>query len=436
MNQCATCQQTKYEPQKPPRLLQPIPIPSAIWEDLSIDFITGLPPSQGYTAILVVVDRYSKGAHFGSLPTHHMAHKVASLFVDMVCKHHGFPRSLISDRDALFLSNFWRELFRLSGTKLRMSTAYHPQSDGQTEVVNRVLEQYLRSFVHHRPHQWSRYLSLAEWSYNTTVHSSTGLTPFEVTYDKPPPSLLDYIRGTSSIDAVDSMLTDRTEIHRTLVRRLHKAQELMTASANKHHCDLQFSVGDWAYVRLRPYRQKSLALTYSKLSKRYYGPYQITERIGAVAYRLQLPSSSRIHPVFHISLLKRHQGPLPVTPATLPSSAVDHHPLVTPLAFLDWQWDTTVTPAVRKVLVQWTGLPPEDASWELWSDVQQAFNLEDEVPFEGVGDDSNIQTTEHIEDAVPNNTQSNQEEFIVTNSKSSHRPKRNTHRPKYLTDFI
>ena len=351
----------------------------------------------------------------------------------MVCKHHGFPRSLISDRDALFLSSFWRELFKLSGTKLRMSTAYHPQSDGQTEVVNRVLEQYLRSFVHHKPHHWSRFLSLAEWSYNTTVHTSTGYTPFEVTYGKAPPSLIDYVRWTSPIDAVDSMLTDRTELHNTLLRRLRKAQEFMTTSANKHRRDLQFSVGDWAYVKLRPYRQKSVAPAYSKLSKRYYGPYQVIERIGSVAYRLQLPPSSRIHPVFHVSLLKRHQGPLSLTSAALPPSSVEHHPLVTPLAFLDWQWDTSVTPAARKVLVQWAGLPPENASWESWSDVKHTFNLEDEVPFEGEGDDSNIQITEHIETAaVPNYTTDNKEEFTAMNSRS----KRDTHRPKYLADYV
>jgi len=134
----------------------------AVWEDISLDFITGLPSFQSYSVILVVVDRFSKAAHFGMLPTNFSAVKVVELFASMVCKLHGMPKSIISDRDPLFMSNFWKELFQMSGTKLRMSSAYHPQSDGQTEAVNKVLEQYLRAFVHVEPKLWGKYLHWAE----------------------------------------------------------------------------------------------------------------------------------------------------------------------------------------------------------------------------------------------------------------------------------
>ena len=140
VQECVECQRTKYTTRLPAGLLQPLPIPDKVWDDLSMDFITGLPNSHGYTTILVVVDRLSKQAHFGALPKKYSAAKVADLFAHMVCKLHGLPRSIVTDRDALFLSVFWRELFALSGTTLRRSTAYHPQSDGQTEVVNRVLQ--------------------------------------------------------------------------------------------------------------------------------------------------------------------------------------------------------------------------------------------------------------------------------------------------------
>lgn len=137
-----------------------------------MDFITHLPSSHGFATILVVVDRFSKGVHLGALPTHYTAYKVANLFLEVVCKHHRFPISIISNRNPIFISSFWSELFKLSGTSLCMSTAYHPQMDGQTEVMNRTLEQYLRSFVHQQPTEWHRFLALAEWSYNTSQHSS------------------------------------------------------------------------------------------------------------------------------------------------------------------------------------------------------------------------------------------------------------------------
>ena len=149
--QCMDCQSVKYETKRVAGLLCPLPVPHRPWDDLSLDFIVGLPPYHGHTVILVVVDRFSKGIHLGMLPTAHTAHSVACLFMDIVGKIHGMPRSLVSDRDPLFVSRFWPELFRLSGTQLRMSSAYHPQSDGQTEVLNRVIEQCLRSFVHRRP---------------------------------------------------------------------------------------------------------------------------------------------------------------------------------------------------------------------------------------------------------------------------------------------
>jgi len=161
VKECKICQQIKSTTRRPAGLLQPLPIPAGVWEDLSMDFITHLPSSHGFTVILVIVDRYSKGVHLGALPTGFSAFKVASLFLELVCKHHGFPRSIVSDRDPVFLSSFWKELFRLSGTRLRMSTAYHLQTDGQTEVMNRVLEQYLRSFVHSQQTSWYRYLALA-----------------------------------------------------------------------------------------------------------------------------------------------------------------------------------------------------------------------------------------------------------------------------------
>ena len=129
-----------------------------------MDFIVGLPAYRGNTCILVIVDHFSKGMHLGILPSCHMAQTVAQLFMELVGKLHGMPRSIISDRDPLFVNKFWQALFLLSGTKLRMSSAYHPQTDGQTEVATRIIEQYLRAFVHRKPQSWGRFLLWTEWS--------------------------------------------------------------------------------------------------------------------------------------------------------------------------------------------------------------------------------------------------------------------------------
>ncbi|GAU26218.1 hypothetical protein TSUD_354400 [Trifolium subterraneum] len=334
---CATCQQTKSSNHLPYGLLNPLPVPERVWEDISLDFIVGLPSFQTHTVVLVVVDRLSKTAHFGSLPTHFTAAKVADLFAQMVCKLHGMPKSIVSDRDPIFLSNFWKELFRLNGTKLRMSTAYHPQSDGQTEIVNKVLQQYLRCFVHDKPKLWGQFLHWAEWHYNTAVHTSTGLSPYQVVYGRTPPALTEYIPGTSKLQAVDAMLNDRETVLELLRNKLLKAQTVMKEYADQKRVPHQFKVGDLVFVKLRPYRQNSvLGRRFHKLSKRYYGPFKLIRAIGDVAFELELPSSSKIHHVFHVSQLKPCFGDMDVA-VDLPSDTIDNQPCIKPMVILDWR---------------------------------------------------------------------------------------------------
>lgn len=167
-------------------MLNSLPVPCWPWEDLSLDFITGLPSFHGNTAILVVVDQFSKRIRLGMLPTHHTLLLMATMFIDIVRKLHGMPRSLVLDRDLLFISRFWQELFRLSGTRLRMSLAYHPQMDRQTKVLNHVVEQYLHAFIHKKPTSWGKLLNWVEWSYNTSWHFGSGVSPYEITFGKKP----------------------------------------------------------------------------------------------------------------------------------------------------------------------------------------------------------------------------------------------------------
>ena len=189
---CLVCQQTKYSTQAPAGLLQPLPVPSLVWDEVTMDFITNLPPSRNFTIIMVVVDRLTKSAHFEALPTQFTAAKSAEVFVTIVVKIHGFPSSIISDRDLVFMSKFWQTLFQLSGTSLRHSTAYHPQTDVQSEVVNRGLEQYLRAFTNKKPHSWISFLGWAEFCYNSSYHSGLKMTPFKALFGRPPPIIPAY----------------------------------------------------------------------------------------------------------------------------------------------------------------------------------------------------------------------------------------------------
>ena len=231
---CLVCQQIKYSTQVLTGLLQPLPIPSLVWDELIMDFITGLPLSRGFEVILVVVDRLSKSAHFGALPSQFTAVKTTSLFTDMVVKLHGFPSSIISDCDPIFMNNFWQKLFELSRTQLRHSATYHSQTDGQSEVVNRGFEQYLRAFTQDKPQTWFSFLGWAEFCYNTSYHSSLRMTPFQALYGRLSPTIPSYSKGFTSIQALEDMLMERDSMLCSLKENLRQAQHRMAQKANLH----------------------------------------------------------------------------------------------------------------------------------------------------------------------------------------------------------
>lgn len=192
VTECLICQQNKTLGASPAGLLQPLEVPDRILEEITMDFVEGLPKSWGLDTILVIVDRLSKAAHFICLKHPFTAKDVAEMFVKEVVRLHGFPKSIVLDRDKIFLSNFWSELFRLQGTKLCRSTTYHPQSDGQSEVVNKSVELYLRCFCCEQPKKWSHWISWAEYWYNTTYNSAIGMNLFQAVYGREPPPLLTY----------------------------------------------------------------------------------------------------------------------------------------------------------------------------------------------------------------------------------------------------
>ncbi|KAJ3684022.1 hypothetical protein LUZ61_013186 [Rhynchospora tenuis] len=319
VKECDNCQQNKVENIKPPGLLQPLPIPEDAWNSVSMDFITGLPKSEGKEIILVVVDRLTKYAHFMSMKHPYKASDVAQLFLENVYKLHGLPQNIVSDRDPVFTSLFWQEIMGTLGVKLNMGTAYHPQSDGQTERVNQCIEGYLRSMLLNQPKQWTKWLSLAEFWYNTNYYSSLKTTPFQALYGYAPPQLPLGVPPKCSVEGVGDVLRKRHQWIMELREQLKKSQDRMKKFADERRSERKFKVGDWVYLKLQPYRQVTLkGRSNQKLSPRYYGPFEVLEKNGGVAYKLNLPDGSMIHPVFHVSQLRLKLGEGQVVAPALP----------------------------------------------------------------------------------------------------------------------
>lgn len=197
---------------------------------------------------------------------------------------------LFSDRDKIFTSHLWKELFTLSGTQLSMSSAYHPQSDDQTERVNQCIEAYLRCFIHSCPTKWSEWLHLVEYWYNTCYHSSLQHTPFEILYGHAPLHFgIDPTSACTSSD-LEAWLSQRKAVNALLQQQLLRAQQCQKTRADKHRSECQFEVGDRVWLKLQPYAQTSVkSCICQKLSYRYFGPYEIEAKIGSVAYKLKLP---------------------------------------------------------------------------------------------------------------------------------------------------
>ena len=220
---CDTCQRYKSEHLHPAGLLLPLPVPSGVWSDLGLDFVEALPRVGGKSVILTVVDRFSKYCHFIPLAHPYTAESVAQAFFADMVRLHGVPQSLVSDRDVVFTSTFWRALMRLMSTNLHMTTAFHPQSDGQTEAANRVIVMYLRCFTGDRPRQWVRWLPWAEYVYNTAYQTSLRDTPFRVVYGRDPPTIRSYEPGETRVPAVARKMADREEFLADVCYRLEQA---------------------------------------------------------------------------------------------------------------------------------------------------------------------------------------------------------------------
>lgn len=423
---CRTWQQAKPERHPPACLLQPLPIPSEPWETTTMDFIDVLPQSRQFNCILVVVDKLTKYAHFIPLRHPYTASKVVELFVDNIYRLHSMPAALISDRDPVFTSQFWRAVFQATGTQLKMSTANHPETDGQTERVNQSVECYLRCFISDHPQHWSKWLSLCEFWYNTKWHSSLGKSPFELLYGRKPRYFGITASDQVASSDIEQWLAEREVVMASARQHFLRMQQRMKFQADKNRHERVFAVGDEVFLRLQPYIQSFVVKRANhKLAFNFFGPYKIVERIGEVAYKLELPPTSRVHPVFHVSQLKPCIGPHQQVLSQLPPST-DIFQI--PVAVLGQRVRQAGFRTVPQALVHWSGMPEDQATWEDIDSLRQQFPTAPawgQAGFQGEGI-VNDPATPSSSGAAQDNVEPSQAE--------GERPVIRKRAPKWLTD--
>ncbi|KAK1595957.1 hypothetical protein QYE76_059204 [Lolium multiflorum] len=309
-NRCTTCLQAKST-SNPHGLYIPLPIPYAPWSDISMDFVLGLPRTKhGHDSIFVVVDRFSKMAHF--IPCHKSddASHIASLFFREVVRLHGIPASIVSDRDVKFMSYLWKSLMAKFGVKLLFSSSSHPQTDGQTEVVNRSLSTLLRTLVKKNLKSWEDCLPHAEFAYNRAKHSTTLRSPFMIVYGFEPPTALD-ILPLPLHQRINMDFDERT----TAMKKLHEEtratiQDHVLRQATRINAKKKervFEEGDLVWVHLR--KERFPQERNSKLKPRGDGPFKVLKRINNNAYVIDIPTSKYlVSNTFNISDLSPHHG--------------------------------------------------------------------------------------------------------------------------------
>jgi transposase InsO family protein len=344
-----------------------------------MDFITRLPrTSKQHDSIMVVVDNLTKAAHFIPLKITHRAANVADIFLKEVARLHRIPKTIVSDRDPKFTSNLWKGLFKGFGTNLNFSTVYHPESDGQTERVNRVIEDILRMYVMDKPSRWKDYLHLVEFAYNNEYHTSFNMSPFEALYGRKCNTTVSWDNPADRVVIGPELLKEMEDQMIKIKRNLKVAQDRQKIYANSNRTHREFKVGDHVFLKVRTNRSSLKLGSCAKLAARFCGPFEILERIWPVAYMLALPASMTVHNVFHVSLLKKyvldanHVIDWNVIQVEPEGVLQVHH-----VRILYRKSKQLQNRAINLVKVQWTWYGPEDATWEhaeaMWAEYPHLF---------------------------------------------------------------
>jgi hypothetical protein len=329
-----------------------------------MDLVTDLPITpRGHDTFILFICRLTKQIH--AIPTTKTVSSlgVARIFYDHIYRLHGWPTSIVSDRDPRFTADLWQALTSLTGTTLNMSTADHPQTDGQAENANKTIITFLRSYVSTFQDDWDLHLTPAEFSHNDAVHTSTGYSPFYLNYGHHPltPSAIAADSPSLRPSTTPDFVTHLKSLHQRARQAMLKAQAAQSIAANRHRHHVTLPVGSYAWVQATFLDPPTATGTRRKLGSKFYGPYEVMEARSDVVYKLDLPPHLRHHRVIHIEHLKPYTGPHPTTLLNPPPPDIidgeEHHHVE---AFINVRGSRSRL----KYLVKWTGLPADRNTWE------------------------------------------------------------------------
>ncbi|GJT98228.1 putative nucleotidyltransferase, ribonuclease H [Tanacetum coccineum] len=344
VSKCLICQQVKIEHQRASGLLQPLEIPVWKWDEISMDFVTGLPRTQRkHDAIWVVVDRLTKSAHFLPIRKDYPVSKLAEMFQQEIVRLHGTPSAIVSDRDPRFTSRFWKGLQKAWGTRLKFSTAFHPETDGQSERTIQTLEDMLRSCALEWAGNWDDYICLVELGERI-------------------------LEGPEMIEVTNEKVAVARE-------KLKEAQTRQKSYADRHRRALEFQPGEHVFLKVSPTRGVRRFGIKGKLSPRFIGPFEILDRVGEVSYRLALPPQlSHVHNVFHVSLLRGYKyHPLHVVSYPFDQIREDLSYTEEPESILDRQDRVMRNKTIPFVKILWRNHPEREATWETEESIRTSY---------------------------------------------------------------
>lgn len=361
VKKCEVCAKTKARRHKPYGLLQPLPVAKRPWESITMDFIVKLPKSKDpatgvvYDSILVVVDRLTKYAYFLPFREATGAEQTAHIFLRTILANHALPDEIITDRDGRFASKFWQSLMDQLGVNHKLSTAFHPVTDGQTERINQILETYLRGYVNWEQNNWVQLLPTAQIAYNTSTPETTGISPFYANYGIQPDTHFEPQNKKTKTETAILQAERLRQLHKQLSTELEFVRERMNKYANKKRVEgPTFRGGDKVYLATKNIKTKR---PNDKLDFKYEGPFEVLEQRSPVNYRLKLPKGSGLFDIFHVSLLEPAHDETPIQDSIEVEPIEDEYEVEKIL-------DSVQEGQEVKYLIKWKGYGHEENSWE------------------------------------------------------------------------